>query len=39
MATDAQIKKINTLIKKYPDSCSNTEGNLPQAAPQAESFC
>ena len=22
MATDAQIKEINVLIKKYPDSCS-----------------
>ncbi|ECH5358903.1 hypothetical protein FPX27_22095 [Salmonella enterica] len=22
MATDAQIKQINALIKKYPDSCS-----------------
>lgn len=22
MATDIQIKKINALIKKYPDSCS-----------------
>lgn len=22
MATDAQVKEINALIKKYPDSCS-----------------
>jgi hypothetical protein len=22
LATDAQVKEINALIKKYPDSCS-----------------